>query len=156
MFTPSRRPPSTTSSRAGAASDTTAAPAPLHRAAQQIVAEHGGALPATAAELRGLSGIGPYTAGAVASIAFDAPEPLVDGNVARVLARTFGIDLDTRSSEAQRLFWETAATLVTADPAVPPSVLNQALMELGALVCSPLRPACGVCRWLPVLIPHAA
>jgi A/G-specific adenine glycosylase len=117
----------------------------LHRAAQQISTVHGGALPQTAHELRALSGIGPYTAGAIASIAFDAREPLVDGNVARVLARVFGIAEDARSSEAQRVFWETAARLVNADDQVPPSILNQALMELGALVCAPSRPACGVC-----------
>jgi A/G-specific adenine glycosylase len=117
----------------------------LHRAAQQIVSEHGGSLPGTAEGLRALSGIGPYTAGAIASIAFDAPEPLVDGNVARVLARTHGISLDARGAEAQKAFWEIAGRLVVADPEVPPSVLNQALMELGALVCTPLRPGCGVC-----------
>ena len=117
----------------------------LHRAAQQIVAEHGGRLPATAEGLRALSGVGPYTAGAIASIAFDAPEPLVDGNVARVLSRVYGVTLDARGAEAQKVFWETAGRLVKVDPAVPPSVLNQSLMELGALVCSPARPACGVC-----------
>lgn len=117
----------------------------LHRAAQQVVAEHGGRMPPTAEGLRALAGIGPYTAGAIASIAFDAPEPLVDGNVARVLARAYGVTLDARGSEAQKVFWETAGRLVKADAAVPPGVLNQALMELGALVCSPAQPACGVC-----------
>src|SRR5262245_52762806 len=72
----------------------------LHRAAQQIVTEHGGNLPDTAAGLRALAGIGPYTAGAIASIAFDAAEPLVDGNVARVLARAYGITDDARSAPA--------------------------------------------------------
>lgn len=117
----------------------------LHRAAQQIVADHGGRLPESAEGLRALAGIGPYTAGAIASIAFDAPEPLVDGNVARVLARVHGVTLDARGTEAQKVFWETAGRLVKVDPGVPPGVLNQALMELGALVCSPTRPTCGVC-----------
>ena len=117
----------------------------LHLAAQQIVEQHGGELPRSAEGLRALTGIGPYTAGAVASIAFDAPEALVDGNVARVLSRVYAITADARGTEAQKLFWETAARLVKADPAIPPSVLNQSLMELGALVCTPAKPGCGIC-----------
>ena len=117
----------------------------LHRAAQQIVAGHGGDLPRTVEGLRALAGIGPYTAGAIASIAFDAPEALVDGNVIRVLSRVYGIDIDARSTDAQKLFWDTAARLVKADATIPPSVLNQSLMELGALLCTPTKPACGVC-----------
>jgi A/G-specific adenine glycosylase len=117
----------------------------LQKAAKQLVDEHAGVFPSTADALRALAGIGPYTAGAIASIAFDAPEPLVDGNVARVLSRAYGISLDARGAEAQKVFWATAARLVKADAKVPPSVLNQSLMELGALVCSPARPGCGVC-----------
>src|SRR5262245_1507009 len=74
----------------------------LHRGAREVVARWGGRLPATAAELRELPGIGRYTAGAVASIAFGQPEPLVDGNVARVLARLFAIEEDVKSTATAR------------------------------------------------------
>jgi A/G-specific adenine glycosylase len=114
----------------------------LHRGAREIVARHGGALPASAAALRALPGIGPYTAGAIASIAFALPEPLVDGNVARVLARLYAIDLDIKSSAASRTLWRLAAELVPGDA---PGDFNQGLMELGATVCTPLGPACLLC-----------
>ncbi|MBK8257311.1 MAG: A/G-specific adenine glycosylase [Polyangiaceae bacterium] len=117
----------------------------LQRAAQQMVERHNAEVPRDPAALRDLAGIGPYTAGAVSSIAFNLPEPLVDGNVARVLARVHKVESDIKSPEAQEIFWQSAARLVRADPAVPPSVLNQALMELGALLCTPTRPACGMC-----------
>ena len=126
----------------------------LHKAAQQVVTEHDGSFPRTAEELRGLAGVGPYTAGAIASIAFDERAPLVDGNVARVLSRVNGISLDARGTEAQKVFWETAERLVKADPDVPPSVLNQSLMELGALVCTPIKPGCGVCPLSKVCVAH--
>jgi A/G-specific adenine glycosylase len=114
----------------------------LHRCARQVVASHGGALPASAAALRGLPGIGPYTAGAIASIAFDQQEPLVDGNVARVLARVYAIDDDIKSPAAGRVLWRLAAQMV---PAGAPGDFNQGLMELGATVCTPLSPACLLC-----------
>jgi A/G-specific adenine glycosylase len=114
----------------------------LHRCARAIVASHGGALPASAAALRGLPGIGPYTAGAIASIAFGQPEPLVDGNVARVLARVYAIDDDIKSPAAVRVLWRLAGQMV---PASAPGDFNQGLMELGATVCTPLSPACLLC-----------
>ena len=114
----------------------------LHRCAQAVMASHGGGLPASAASLRGLPGIGRYTAGAIASIAFDQPEPLVDGNVARVLARVYAIDDDIKSSAANRVLWRLAAQMV---PASAPGDFNQGLMELGATVCTPLSPACLLC-----------
>jgi A/G-specific adenine glycosylase len=114
----------------------------LHRCAREIVERHGGALPASAADLRALPGIGRYTAGAIASIAFGHPEPLVDGNVARVLARVYAIDDDVKSPTAGRTLWHLAGQMV---PASAPGDFNQGLMELGATVCTPLSPACLVC-----------
>ena len=106
----------------------------MHRAARLIVAEHGGAFPSEAAVLRGLPGIGAYTAGAVASMAFDARAAVVDGNVARVLARLFEMDLDIRDGRGKALLWEMAERLL---PRKRCGDFNQALMELGATVCLP-------------------
>jgi A/G-specific adenine glycosylase len=114
----------------------------LQRAARAVVEEHGGRLPASAAALRALPGIGPYTAGALASIAFDQPEPIVDGNVARLLARVLGIREDVRGARGRRRLWEAAARLARGPS---PGDLNQALMELGATVCTPRAPRCGAC-----------
>jgi A/G-specific adenine glycosylase len=91
-------------------------------------------LPSTVAELLTIPGIGRYTAGAIASIAFDARAPIVDGNVARVVARLFGDDDDA---------WARAESLV--DACKSPRALNQSLMELGALICTPRNPSCLVC-----------
>ena len=114
----------------------------LHSAAQRISQELGGELPRTAEGLRELPGIGRYTAGAVASIAFDAPEPIVDGNVARVLTRLHGIREDTASKPVVDRLWHEAALLADGES---PGDLNQAVMELGALVCTPRSPACLAC-----------
>lgn len=114
----------------------------LKRAAEQIVAEGSGELPASAAELRRLPGVGRYTAGAVASIAFDRPEPIVDGNVARVLSRIHGLREDVKSSAGRARLWEEAERLVRGRA---PGDLNQALMELGATLCTPRAPACPRC-----------
>ena len=114
----------------------------LQAAARAIVERHAGALPADAEALRALPGIGRYTAGAVASIAFDRPEPVVDGNVARVLARLLEIRDDVKSRAVQERLWRAAADLARG-PA--PGDLNQALMELGARICTPRRPRCGEC-----------
>jgi A/G-specific adenine glycosylase len=110
----------------------------LHRAAQVIVAEHGGLLPASVIDLLELPGFGRYTAGAVASIAFGIQAPLVDGNVSRVLTRLFAVDEEKR----EKRIWELAALLV---PAKRPGDFNQALMELGATVCLPSKPLCLLC-----------
>ncbi|MCB9199179.1 MAG: A/G-specific adenine glycosylase [Flavobacteriales bacterium] len=114
----------------------------LHAAARQVVREHGGRFPADHAALRALPGVGDYTAAAVASIAFGLPEPVVDGNVYRVLARVFGIADPIDSTTGRRTFRELAARLL--DPA-DPGTHNQAVMELGALVCTPRNPACSAC-----------
>lgn len=114
----------------------------LQKAARVVAERHGGALPDSAEALRDLPGIGRYTAGAVASIAFDRPEPVVDGNVARVLARLHDIREDVKTPRAQRRLWDEAAALARGPH---PGDLNQALMELGATVCTPRRPRCSAC-----------
>jgi len=114
----------------------------LQRAAQEVVERFGGALPEEPDALASLPGIGRYTAGAVASIAFDRPAPVVDGNVARVLARLRGIREDVSGSRGRARLWEEAEALV-AGPA--PGDLNQALMELGATLCVPRSPRCDAC-----------
>lgn len=114
----------------------------LHAAAQQIVADYGGTFPRTAAELRSLPGIGRYTAGAIASIAFDAREPIVEANSRRVIARLVGHDGPLGSAADDEPIWEAAARLL---PPRQPGRFNQALMDLGAMVCTPERPLCGAC-----------
>jgi A/G-specific adenine glycosylase len=114
----------------------------LHLAAREVVERYGGALPARAEQLRQLPGIGRYTAGAIASIAFDERVALVDGNVTRVLARFAALDDDMRSARGQAGVWALAEELV---PRRDPGDFNQALMELGATVCTPTHPACGSC-----------
>ncbi len=118
----------------------------LHAGAQTAVASWGGTLPRSAAELRTVRGIGPYTAGAIASIAFGERTPLVDGNVARVLARVFAITREIKSTSGQRALWSRATELMQALPNdAAPGDLNQGLMELGATLCSPQEPRCLVC-----------
>jgi len=114
----------------------------LHLAAQDVVAKYGGSLPRTAAELRQLRGIGPYTAGAVASIAFGEAAPILDGNVARVLSRVFVVDGAPEAAATKKRLWQLAAELVPAGAA---SDFNQGLMELGATVCVPENPRCLLC-----------
>jgi A/G-specific adenine glycosylase len=115
----------------------------LHLAAREVMTEHDGALPASAAELSELSGVGRYTAGAIASIAYGERAPLVDGNVARVLARLFGVEEDVTRSAGQRRLWTLAEALVPQDA---PGDHNQGLMELGARVCLPgTRARCEAC-----------
>ena len=114
----------------------------LQTAARQVVEEWGGEMPDDVEGLRSLKGVGRYTAGAVASIAFDRPAPVVDGNVARVLTRLLEIREDVRSAPVVRRLWEEAETLARGRS---PGDLNQALMELGATVCTPRSPLCEVC-----------
>ena len=116
----------------------------LQAAARALVERHGGRFPRTREELLALPGIGPYTAGAVLSIAFDLPEPLVDGNVARVLSRRFALDGEHGSGALQRELWALAAELM---PRRRAGDWNQALMELGATLCTPRAPRCGACPW---------
>jgi A/G-specific adenine glycosylase len=114
----------------------------LHRAAREVVARFGGRLPATAAELLTLPGFGRYTAGAVASIAFGEPAPLVDGNVARVLARLFEVEGPPGDRAREARLWALATELVQGER---PGDFNQALMEHGATVCRPDNPLCLTC-----------
>jgi A/G-specific adenine glycosylase len=118
----------------------------LHAGARELATNGGGALPKSAAELRAVPGIGAYTAGAIASIAFGERAPIVDGNVARVLARVYAIDDDVRSAAGQRALWARAGELMTALPAGDaPADLNQGLMELGQSLCTPTSPRCLAC-----------
>jgi A/G-specific adenine glycosylase len=126
----------------------------LHEAARQIATQHGGRLPHTAEALLALPGIGRYTAGAICSIAFDQPEPILDGNVIRVLTRLFGICSDPMEKRTRGQLWTLARQLVEGAHRLPGragdttprcSHLNQSLMELGALICTPQAPRCTVC-----------
>jgi A/G-specific adenine glycosylase len=109
----------------------------------RFVIEHfGGQLPRETARLLRVPGIGPYSAGAISSIAFGQPSAIVDGNVIRVLSRHGGLGGDPNKSPLKALLWERAGQLVAlADP----GAFNQALMELGATVCTPKRPQCFAC-----------
>lgn len=114
----------------------------LQRAAQAVVERCGGVIPDDPAALAELPGIGRYTAGAVASIAYGRSAPILDGNVKRVLCRVFALRTDPRERATERQLWALAAALV---PSRSVSDFNQALMELGALVCTPKRPTCLLC-----------
>ena len=114
----------------------------LHRAAGLVLQRHEGRLPHDPTLLRALPGIGPYTAGAIASIAFNHAAPAVDGNVARVLSRLVVLPWPWRSPAAETALWALAARLV---PPRGARLFNQGLMELGALVCRDKAPACGRC-----------
>ena len=114
----------------------------LHAAAQRIVADHAGRVPDDPQALRALPGVGRYTAGAILSIAFGRAAPAVDGNVTRVLCRLFAIASNAKAGPTQKRLWTLAERLV---PAERPGHFNQALMDFGATLCTPTRPACGVC-----------
>ena len=114
----------------------------LHLAAKQVVTDFDGVVPTTAEQLQQLKGVGRYTAGAIASIAFDESVPLVDGNVSRVFSRLFELRADMRLSGSQKQVWGLAEQLV---PDETPGDFNQALMELGAMVCVPRTPRCLLC-----------
>jgi len=114
----------------------------LHAAARMVCEQHGGRFPETAAQLRMLPGVGPYTAAAVASIAFGERVAVLDGNVKRVLARLYALDDCIDDPATERELWRLAQTLV---PPRGPGDFNQAMMELGARVCTPRAPACMAC-----------
>jgi A/G-specific adenine glycosylase len=114
----------------------------LHAGVREVVAEYGGEVPEDLDARRALPGVGRYTAGAIGSIAFDKEEPIVDGNVARVLARLLRIKTPIGASATTNRLWEEAAHLVSGER---PGDLNQALMELGATVCTPKQPRCESC-----------
>lgn len=114
----------------------------LHHCAQQVVAEYKGQFPADFEKLRQLKGIGDYTAAAIASIAFNLPHAVVDGNVYRVLSRLYDIDTPININEGQTLFAQLADNLLNREQ---PGLHNQALMEFGALHCTPKNPNCLLC-----------
>jgi A/G-specific adenine glycosylase len=136
----------------------------MQKAAQEIMARHGGKFPRDYDAILELPGIGRYTAGAIASIAFNEPQAILDGNVMRVLARIFGVEGNAREKPANEDLWKLAGELVAeaqrsttegkvrdSSPRLLPSRenccshLNQALMELGALICTPKQPKCPMC-----------
>jgi A/G-specific adenine glycosylase len=113
----------------------------LHRLAREVAAT-GGELPGTAQQLEQLPGIGPYTAAAVASMVFGEPAPVMDGNVARVGARVLALEDDPRRRRGRDAVVSWVAELMSS---APPGQINEALMELGARVCTPAAPSCGAC-----------
>ncbi len=136
----------------------------LQQAARGILARHGGKFPENFDDVLALPGVGRYTAGAICSIAFNHPTPILDGNVIRVLTRIFGIVQDPKEKETNARLWSLAEDLVcraknakaakgknSSRPSHPSretnscSFLNQSLMELGALVCTPRNPQCRIC-----------
>ena len=129
----------------------------MQKAAQVIASQHDGKFPTRFDDVLALPGIGRYTAGAICSIAFNQPAPILDGNVIRVLTRVFGIRENARERETNARLWKEAEQLVQAAArhssfaichfvtSGPCSALNQSLMELGALVCTPRQPRCEEC-----------
>lgn len=114
----------------------------LHQCARQVVTDYNGQFPADFEQLRKLKGIGDYTAAAIASIAFNLPHAVVDGNVYRVLARLYDIDTPININKGQKLFARLADELLNREH---PGLHNQALMEFGALHCTPKNPNCLLC-----------
>nr|WP_220129240.1 A/G-specific adenine glycosylase [Anoxybacillus calidus] len=114
----------------------------LHAAVKEVKETYGGRVPNTAEEFSKLKGVGPYTTGAVLSIAYGIPEPAVDGNVMRVLSRIFLVWEDIAKAGTRKVFEEIVRQIISYDN---PSYFNQGLMELGALICVPGRPSCLLC-----------
>jgi A/G-specific adenine glycosylase len=112
------------------------------KTARLIVEQYGGNFPEKQAQLIKLPGIGPYTSAAIASIAFNEPVPVVDGNVYRVLSRIFGVKEPVNSSKGMQLVNDLAQKMMDKNK---PAVFNQAMMEFGALACTPAGPSCAVC-----------
>lgn len=121
----------------------------LQACAQAVVTNHQGELPDTYDKLLALPGLGEYTAGAVASIAFGQRVPAVDGNVCRVLARLDGIDQPIDTTPGKAAIRETATQLVQVRCSGGPGMLNESLMELGATLCTPRSPQCLLCPVAP-------
>ena len=114
----------------------------MHRTAKAVIERHSGIFPQDLPSLQALPGIGRYTAGAIASFAFDLRAPIVEANTLRLYCRLLGYDGDPRSKEGQEILWSFAESLL---PKKHPGRLNQALMELGASICSPREPQCETC-----------
>jgi len=114
----------------------------LHQGAKQVRNEYKGKYPVSYEEWLKIKGVGTYTAAAIASFCFKEQVPVLDGNVFRVLSRIFGISEDILSGKGKKLFWEKALELI---PATTPDIFNQAIMEYGALQCTPKSPDCEQC-----------
>jgi A/G-specific adenine glycosylase len=114
----------------------------LQSAVKEVNEKYNGEVPNTPEKISELKGVGPYTAGAILSIAYGIPEPAVDGNVMRVLSRVLSIWEDIAKSSSRKIFEKAVRELISHDD---PSAFNQALMELGALICTPSSPACLLC-----------
>ena len=125
----------------------------LHEAATRVVREHGGTVPDTLDAIQDLKGVGPYTAAAVLSIAYREPHAVLDGNVTRVLSRVFAVEEDATSTSTQRALRRVAGALLAPEA---PGEFNQALMELGALVCTPSTPLCDRCPLQDICRAHEA
>ncbi|WP_100371818.1 A/G-specific adenine glycosylase [Bacillus sp. FJAT-45037] len=114
----------------------------LQTAVREVVEEYEAIVPNTRKEISKLKGVGPYTAGAILSIAYGKPEPAVDGNVMRVLSRVLEIDEDIAKAKTRKVFEDILYDLISKED---PSAFNQGLMELGALICTPTSPGCLLC-----------
>lgn len=114
----------------------------LHATAKMVVEVYDGKFPQTYQKLKSLKGVGDYTASAIASICFDLPEPVVDGNVYRILARYFGVDLPINSTEGIKYFKELAREVMDTENIRD---YNQGIMEFGAIQCAPKKPYCLLC-----------
>ncbi|GGD02351.1 adenine DNA glycosylase [Thalassobacillus devorans] len=114
----------------------------LQNAIREVVSDYGGKVPDEADELGSLKGVGPYTKGAILSIAYDKPEPAVDGNVMRVMSRILYLEDDIAKQGTKKLFESLIREVISTED---PSSFNQGLMELGALVCTPKSPSCMLC-----------
>jgi len=114
----------------------------LHAAVKEVAARYGGAVPDDPGAVAALKGVGPYTAGAILSIAFNRPEPAVDGNVLRVMARLHAIADDIARPATRRTIEELVRAMIPSGRA---GEFNQALMDLGAVICTPRRPSCPIC-----------
>lgn len=118
----------------------------LHRAAREIVEERDGVFPESVDELQQLPGIGPYTAGAISSFAFDQPAGIVEANTLRLYSRLIALDIDPRSTAGQKTLWKFARWIVSRKRAAD---FNQAVMDIGAQVCTPKDPGCPRCPLMP-------
>ncbi len=125
----------------------------LREAARQVVEDGGGNFPDTYSGIRALKGVGPYTAAAIASFAYDLPHAVVDGNVYRVLARFFGIELPVDSAAGKAFFQSLAEKLLDRDR---PGLYNQAIMDFGATLCRPRSPLCAECPLSSACVAHGA
>ena len=125
----------------------------MHAAAKDIMERFEGLFPSNFSDIRSLKGVGDYTAAAIASIAFDLPHAVVDGNVYRVLSRLFGVDIPIDTPAGKRYYAELAQTLLHREQ---PGLYNQAIMEFGALQCTPGACDCSVCPLQDVCVAHAS